>query len=189
MSAGDTVNLLYRSKWSGVIALLPLATAAVSLAGIGSALSNLLLANNVINACPAIDLISAAAGIVLALWLMPVGAQLYLAALVVHASVFIAITLSIFLATSGTAGAAVASAFGPAFVACCAGAFAMETLRFVIGTSGILIVRLALQADLFALAYVAVLRIAFSRPLRELVEVALGGRHLIPLLFGFGHRR
>src|SRR5262249_24754477 len=79
LSAADIVSLLYGQRWSAVIPLLPLAAAAVSFGGIASVASTLLLAKDEIKACLFIDGVSAVLGVILGLWLVPVGMEIYLA--------------------------------------------------------------------------------------------------------------
>jgi hypothetical protein len=72
----------------------------------------------------------------------------------------------------------VVSAFLPAVVAVAAAVGAIFAARFTIGSSTVMPVRLCCESTLFGIVYLAVLRLAFERPLRELIEVAPAGNRL-----------
>jgi O-antigen/teichoic acid export membrane protein len=178
LSAADIASLLYGPRWSAVIPLLPLAAAAVSFGGIASAVSSLLLANNEIKACLLIDVASAVLGVALALWLVPVGMEIYLAALAAHGLIVLGLTITVLGATGGIDRTAILSALLPAAVAGAAGAGAILSARAALGVSEIVVLRLGLEFALLSISYLAVLRLLFKTPLSELLEVAPGGVRL-----------
>jgi PST family polysaccharide transporter len=182
LSAADIVTLLYGQRWSAVIPLLPVAAAAVSFGGIASVASALILAKNEIKACLLIDVVSAVLGVTLALWLVPVGMEIYLAALVAHGLIVLALTITVLVATRGIDGSGTVFALLPPVIAGGAGAAAILSARAALGFSEILVLRLGLELILFSIIYLAVLRLAFERPLRELLDVAPGGNQLGAML-------
>lgn len=183
VSAHDMVNLLYGAKWDSVIPLLPLAAASVALGGIGSAANNLLLANDQIRACLALDLIYAGIGIGLALWLVPAGPSIYLTALIANGGLMLGVTLAVLTATQGITAKAVLTALLPAAAAALAAIGAVFVVRKVFGTSDDVSVRLLIDGVVFSVGYLAVMRVGFLGPLRELLEVVPGGATIATGLF------
>jgi O-antigen/teichoic acid export membrane protein len=183
VSAHDMVNLLYGAKWGSVIPLLPLAVASVGLGGIAAAANNLLLANDQIRTCLTLDLIFAGLGIGLALWLVPAGPSTYLAALIAANSLMLGVTLAVLTATQGISTKAVLTALLPAAIASLAGVGVVFGLRTVFGANDYIVARLLIDGVVFSIGYLAVMRIAFLGPLRELLEVAPGGATIAAGLF------
>ncbi|MDP2829676.1 MAG: oligosaccharide flippase family protein [Sulfuricellaceae bacterium] len=186
LCAEDIVALLYGPKWLAVIPLLPLAVAGVALAGIASTLSSLLLAGNEIKTSLQIDLVSACIAVVLALWLVPVGIEVYLAALAGHGLFVVLLTLAALVAKSGIALAAIRPAFLPAVVAGAGAVLAVEGLRLINAGGSVLVLRLATEVFAFALVYIAIMRIGFSGAMRKLLEVVPGGERLMKM-FSLSH--
>ena len=178
LSAADIASLLYGPRWSAVIPLVPVAAAAVSFGGIASLVNSLLLAKDEIRACLFIDLVSAVLGVTLALWLVPVGMEIYLAALVAHGLIVLGLAITVLVATGGIDRSATVSALLPPVVAGGAGVAAILSARAALGFSEILVLRLGLDLILFSIVYLAVLRLAFKRSLRELLDVVPGGNQL-----------
>jgi len=179
LSAADIASVLYGPRWSAVIPLLPIAAAAVSFGGIASVVNSLLLAKDEIKACLFIDLVSALLAVALALWLVPVGMEIYLAALVAHGLIILGLTITVLVATGGINRSAILSSLLPPVVAGGVGAVTILSVRAAaLGSSEILVLRLGLELILFSIVYLAVLRFAFQRPLRELLDVAPGGDQL-----------
>jgi O-antigen/teichoic acid export membrane protein len=182
LSAADIVTLLYGQRWRAVIPLLPVATAAVSFGGIASVASTLILAKDEIKACLFIDVVSAVLGVTLALWLVPVGMEMYLAALVAHGLIVLGLTITVLVATGGIDRSGTVSALLPPVIAGGAGAAAILSARAVLGFTEIIVLRLGLELILFSIVYLAVLRLAFEWSLRELLDVAPGGNQLGAML-------
>jgi len=177
-SAEDAVALLYGRQWLAVAPLLPLAVAGVALAGITTTLSSLLLANNEVRLCLLIDVIAASVAIGLALWLIPLGVLVYLAALAGHGLMVLLITLTALIQTDGIARESLLPAFWPTFVASGCAAFTVGALRFMDLRSDLLTLRFVLEACVFGLVYLGMLRASFASALRELIQVAPGGSRI-----------
>ena len=182
LTAADITTLLYGPKWSGVVPLLPLAAIAVGFSGIATAAGTLLLANDQIRECLALDVVSAVLGVVLALWLVPAGMEIYLAALAANGMVVLGLALGLLVRTGGIDRSGLVAAFLPAMVAAAAAVGAIFAVRGTVGSIGIMPVRLVVESALFCAVYLAVLRLAFERPLRELIEVAPGRNRLSAML-------
>ncbi len=183
VSAPDLVHLLYGAKWVSVVPLLPLAATSVAVGGISTAANILLLANDQIRACLLLDLVSAGLGIGLALWLVPAGPSVYLAALIAASGLMLSVTLAVLTATHGISAKAVITAILPAITATLAAAGAMFAVRKVFGTSDYVPMRLLTDGVAFSIAYLAVMRVGFLGPLRELLEVAPGGATIATFLW------
>lgn len=178
-SAEDMVALLYGSQWAAVAPLLPLAVAGVALTGMSATLSSLLLANHQVKLGLVIDLIAAAFAIGLALWLVPIGVMVYLAALAGHALLVLLITITALVSTDGIARESLVPAFLPAFAATGCALASIVTLRFLGIESDWPALRIGLEAGVFCLVYLVVLRVAFAGALRALLQVAPGGARLM----------
>jgi O-antigen/teichoic acid export membrane protein len=178
LAASEVTDLLYGPQWHAVVPLLPLAAASVGLSGIAATACGLLLANNESRACLALDIVSAVLGAALALWVVPMGTEVYLAALTVHGAVVLGLAVALLDRTSGIDSTGFLDAFLPAIVAGAAGAAAAVAARGAVEASSIAPVRLLVVAGLFCAVYVAVLRVAFEKQFAELLAVAPGGRHL-----------
>jgi hypothetical protein len=59
---------------------------------------------------------------------------------------------------------------------------ALFAARATVGSSSILPIRLLCESALFGTVYLAVLRVAFKRALRELVEAAPAGKQIAAIL-------
>lgn len=176
IAANDIVGLLYGPKWAAVIPLLPLAATAVGLGGVVTALSNLLLANNEANASLRLELLMVLTGIAIMFFFIPLGLSAYLIALCCQVVAMIGIAIALLLTKNGVTPAAVVAALAPPVGAATAAVAAVWTWHSVLGVSSHLLARLVADALLFAAAYIAILRVAFARPLLELLEVAPGGQ-------------
>lgn len=182
LTASDVVTLVYGPKWSAVIPLVPLAVGALGFAAIATAANTLLLAHDEIKSCLVVDVTSGLFGVVLAIWLVPVGMQIYLAALVVHGLAMLVLASGLLLRSGGTDRGYLVAALLPAMIASLIAACAVLTARASVGSSAIMSLRLVTEAALFGFVYLLVLRLGFERPLRELVEVAPAGNQLSAML-------
>jgi PST family polysaccharide transporter len=178
LCADQVVALLYGPKWVAVVPLLPLAAAVVALSGIASTTSSLLMANNDARSALRIDIVAAVFAVALAVWLVPTGIETYLAALVAHGFVVLLITLSVLARKRGIATAALLQAFLPAMIAASGAAVAVEGFRSLVTPLELVGLRLLAEAAVFASIYLLILRLGFSGALREILDVAPGGRRL-----------
>lgn len=175
LATRDIVALLYGTQWGNVAQLLPLAAAAIGFGGIVAALSSLLVTNENSRASLSLDVAAGVSGIAVAVILVPFGAGAYLAGLSAHALVIAGAAILLLLRRNAITGSGVADAFMPALVAGAAALSAAMALRYMIGASDLLLVRLAADVLAFAAIYLVTLRLAFSQALLELLEVAPGG--------------
>ena len=182
LTASDVVTLLYGPKWSAVIPLVPLAAAAVGFAATATATNSLLLAHDEIKSCLIVDVTSAVLGVTLALWLVPVGLQVYLAALVAHGAGALGLTSWLLLRSGGIDYRYLLAALLPPAVAGAAATCSVLGLRVSLGSIEIMPLRLLAESSLFGFVYLCVLRLGFERPLRELIEVAPAGNRLGAML-------
>jgi len=175
IAAHNTITVLYGAQWMSAASLLPLAAFAVGLGGVVTALSSLLVANNDSRAALSLDAVAAVSGIGVAVTLIPFGAWTYLAGLSVHA-LLIAIAAVVLLVRRGAISrAGVADSFVPAVIAAAAGALAVACWRAVSGGSYWPSLGLLADGTVFATFQVVMLRLAFTRPLAEMLNVAPGG--------------
>jgi O-antigen/teichoic acid export membrane protein len=180
-AAADVTRILYGPAWNSVIPLLPLASIALAIAGIATAMESLLLANMEVRACLVIDIIASALGVALALWLVPKGLPIYLLGLVGHSVIVLTLTIAVLLRTRGIFAGGVIEALLPPVIAATVGFAAMEGLR-MLGIAAIFLpLRVLAEGLMLMFAYLAVLRIGFARPLAELLAVAPWGRTLARL--------
>lgn len=183
LCAEEAVSIVYGSTWQPVVSFLPLAVAGIALAGIASTTSSLLLANNEIRWCLAIDLLSAVIVVVFAFWLIPYGIEIYLAALAIHGLFILLISLSIALKTRTLNIISVYRAFMPACISGAGAVFFVVLLREIeVGWQHNDVFRFATEFLVFFLAYCGCLRLVFSSTLSELLSVVPGGRYLTPML-------
>lgn len=182
LTAADVAILIYGEAWAAVIPLLPFAAAAVGLLGIAGAGNSLLLASGAARACLVLDAVSASAGVALAFLLVPRGLHVFLAGLAVHGAGVLGLTLALLWARRGISAGGLAAALVPAAVAGASAAAAVLAARAGLGSSASLPLRLGFELALFAAAYLGTLRLLFEHPLRQLLDVAPGGRRLGRLL-------
>ena len=182
IAAADVVALLYGARWSQVTPLLALATASFVLVGIASTLSSLLMANDDVRASSALDIATAPSGIGLALWLMPMGARTYLLGLCALGSVVIAASILLLVQHRAMSARDLVAAFVPALVSAAIALAAVLAVRHALGVSAWLPLRLAVDGALLGLAYLVVLRIAFTSALAELTAVLPGASRAQRLL-------
>lgn len=178
LAARDTVALLYGAQWDSVAALLPLAALTIGLAGIVSALSSLLVANDGSRASMSLDMAAGVSGIAVALALIPFGARTYLAGLGAHALIVTGAALVLLQRRGAITASGVSAAFLPALVAVAVGLATALAARYAVGTSDMLLVRLGVDAIALGAAYLATLRFCFAASLAELLEVVPGGARL-----------
>jgi PST family polysaccharide transporter len=176
LAAPDLVGLLYGAKWTGVIALLPLAGIQVALGGLGEATYQLLLANDEVKTCFRIDILSAVICVVLALWLIPFGPQIYLCGLAVHSALVLMLTLVVLRAKRGIRLTELPATFMPPLAAGLMAGAVLMGLRAALHSIEILSVRVGIDAFVFSVVFLIIIRLGFPRPLRELLHVAPGGR-------------
>lgn len=174
IAAADTSILLYGPRWHAVISLLPLAAMSMALNGVSSAVSSLLLANNAVRCCVALDALSSVSGVALAFALAPHGMALYLTALVLNGALLLCLAIVLLVAAGGLSRREIVPAFLPPIIA---GAFAagMVMAMRTAWEPDIRLARLLLEGAVFSVAYVVVLRLGFPAPLRDLLAVAPGG--------------
>jgi O-antigen/teichoic acid export membrane protein len=182
VASRDLVALLYGPTWTEVAPLLPLAAASTGANVILAAITSLLLATNEVRACLWVDLATTISGLAIALWLIPIGAATYLGGLTALTAALVLLGLAVLLGRNGIDASGVAKAFVPALAAGVMAVMAVLVLRWAIGTSPYVVVRLMVDGLVVALAYCLTVRIAFAAALAELVEVAPGGAHLARVL-------
>lgn len=178
LAASDTVALLYGAQWASVAELMPFAAIAIGLGGIITALSSLLVANDDTRAAMWLDVAAAVSAVALAFLLIPRGAWTFLAGLGVHGFVIAVAAIALLWHRRAVSIGGVLAAFAPALVSCAAGTAAVLALRHAMGTSEHLVLRLVVDASVFGFSYIAALRLAFARPLADLLDVAPGGSTL-----------
>jgi O-antigen/teichoic acid export membrane protein len=175
LTARDAVLLLYGTQWTSVAGLLPLAVVAIGVGGITTALSSLLVAHEDSRTALSLDALAGFSGIGVAILLIPFGAKTYLAGLGVNALITAGAAIVLLLKRGAISANGVAAAFAPALTAGTAGVLAVLAVPHVLGVSENLAVRIVADASAFGIAHLAVLRIAFVGPLKELLDVAPGG--------------
>lgn len=178
LAASDAVALLYGPKWDGVTPLLPAASACICFSGLSATAYGLLLANEEPGACLAIDTGSMISAAALAIWAVPAGTQYYLMALVGHGAVVMTITFAALHATGGIGLSAFGAAFAPSIAASVAASAATLGARSALPAIDAPALRLAIEGLVFASAFMLALRTAFPHRLRDVLEVAPGGRRL-----------
>jgi len=180
--AGDVVALLYGPKWAAVAPLLPLAAMGVAIASISATASSLLLANNAVRVCLIIDLLAACIGVGLALWLVPIGMVVYLAALAALSLTVLLVSLGALLVTNGIARDSLPSAFLPALLAAAGAAIATAGVQNLVDGHGYVVARLVAEAVVFCSFYLLIIRVTFPHALHELLLVVPAGQRLMKLL-------
>ena len=129
IEATDVVAVLYGPKWVTVAPLLPLACASVALAGISATAYYLLMANEELRLCLALDICTAIAAVGLALWLIPYGPAAYLIALSTLAAVVLVATLALLVQTGGIEVSTILKSLLPPVMACAMAIAAVWLLR------------------------------------------------------------
>ncbi len=176
LAAPDVVGLLYGAKWAGVIALLPPAAVQVALGGLAETAYQLLLANDEVRACFRIDILSAVICVVLALWLIPFGPEIYLCGLAAHSALVLTVTVVVLRAKGGIRFTEFPVAFMPPFAAGLMAGAVLVGLRTAMRSIDIISVRVGIDALVFSVVFLIILRLGFPGPLREILHVAPGGR-------------
>ncbi len=182
LCADDVVALLYGPKWLPVTELLPLAVAGVAFAGLTTALSRLLLANNLARTCLVLDAGAALAALGLALWLVPISMTRYLLALVAHGGLFSVLTLGALVRARGLTLKAFNAAWGPATWAMGIAILGVLGSQAYYSAFYELPVRLSLDTLIFSSLYLVLLRLSAPSPMRNLLDVAPGGVRIQQLL-------
>jgi teichuronic acid exporter len=175
LTARDTVALLYGAQWEGVATLLTLASFAIGLGGIISTLSSLLVANDSSRSAMSLDVAAGVTGILVAIALLPYGVQIYLAGLGALGVLVAGAGSALLLRRGALSGSGLTLALVPAIVATLAALFAALAVRRITDPLDSLILRLLFDAATFSAVYLATLRLAFSKPLFDLLEVVPGG--------------
>jgi O-antigen/teichoic acid export membrane protein len=183
LCAERLVALLYGPQWEAVVPLLPLAALVVALAGMTSAVSSLLVANNEVKVPLMIDLAAASLAVGLAIAIAPISIESYLVALGALGAVVLAVTLLALVRKRGIRADGVLQAFLPAAVAGAGATVAVEALRAAGARLDPVAVGLFVEAAVFAAAYLLILRAAFPRALKEMLDVAPGGRRIASSIF------
>lgn len=178
LAASDMVGLLYGEQWVSVAELMPFAAIAIGIGGIISALSSLLVANDDTRTAMWLEAAAAASAMALAFLLIPRGASTFLAGLGIHGVVVTIAAIALLWHRRAVSVDGVLAAFAPALVACAVGMTAVLALRHATGTSEHLVLRLVIDASVLGLGYMVTLRLAFTLPLAELLDVAPGGAWL-----------
>lgn len=168
VSAPDLVQILYGPDWAAVAKLLPLAAVYVGLGGIASGAYSLILANNRLSFCLFLDITSAVTGIILVLWLIPKGINIYLLALAAHSAIMLTLTTICLQITRGIYFKSVVSAFVPPIIASslAIGAVFAANQGVKISTPTL---RLFFDGLIFGATLICALRILFPQQLKELV--------------------
>lgn len=182
LAAHDIVVLLYGAQWTSVIELIPLASVWIALTAIVTSIANLLVANQDSRAGMCLEAVSAASSIILAIVLIPHGALAYLVGLSVHALLFSAAAAHLLLRCEAARREDVVAAFVPTIIASSIGLLAAMAVRSMMGVSSHMMIRLAIDAAVFAAAYLLVLRALFPERLSELLVVAPGGGRLTRII-------
>ena len=182
LSAEGIVLLIYGDQWLDVVPLLPLAAAGVGLLGISTAVGMLLLANNSTGSALFADATIASAAIGLALLLVPLGIDAYLAGLTAVGLAGIAGSFFLLWLRDGISGGDIARALLPAIIAGAVAVGLVLLARGAVGMSDMPRLRIALDLPLFAVTYLGVLRLVFPNALRDIVAVAPSGARLARVL-------
>ena len=161
---------------------LPLATTGIALAGIAGTLSSLLLANNQIKLCLIVDLAGATLAIVLALCLIPVGVDVYLAALVVHGLIILLLSVIALIRSKGILKSSCFYALVPALSMSVMALIGMQIANTFGLESEWLLVRVAWDAVVFSFVYLFMLRIIFPDAFRDLLNVVPKGVFILRIL-------
>ncbi len=183
LAADDLVSLLYGPKWESVASLLPYGTAVLALGGITATLTNLLLANKQSNTSLAIDLISAAVAVGVAVVFIPFGLEIYLMALAVQSLLVLFIAIFYLHRTHGVTRISLNWAFIPPVISCMIATLAMQQLTMRGAVLHYLSLNLLLNAIVFSFFYLITLRIAFPIRMKELLQVVPGGSLMQAWLF------
>jgi O-antigen/teichoic acid export membrane protein len=182
IAAEELVRLLYGPKWDAVASLLPLAAAQVGVMGLGAACYGLLLANQSVASCLAVDIVSGTTGIVLALVFIPRGIETYLLVLLVHGAAILTLILVLLWRSRGIAAGDVARALLPPALASLVAAAAAVLVNDLLFEGGVSAVDLAVKIVVFGLLLAGILRIAVPAALDEMLHLVPGGRHLRRML-------
>lgn len=182
MESDSLIAVLYGSNWAAVTPLLPFAAVYVSVSGLSAAAYSLLLASNSLRACLIIDVISAAMGAALALWLIPKGSTVYLSALGFSAVAVLAMSLGVLIWTGGIQAGSIVVAVAPPLAASLVGVGAILGARALLPDTWHPIVRLGIETLAFGVTVAIVIRIGFPQRSRELIDVAPAARLIRRLL-------
>jgi O-antigen/teichoic acid export membrane protein len=184
IQAGPVVNLIYGHKWDDVIALLPLALAGGVVGALVHAAYSLLLGHGRHRLCLVLD-IALLAGTALSLAAcLPLGAAAYLAGIAASQSVTLAIAVAMLAKDSAISIDGIRDALVPPVIGSLTAALAgvpMMSIQ-IDGRLAAWVPSLGF-AVIFALAYLAVLRLVFRSAMEELVEQLPLRRSLRTLLF------
>jgi teichuronic acid exporter len=173
----ELVHLLYGPRWNAVGDLLRLATISVALAGVLSVVLSLLLANNNLRAALRLELLTAAAVVIVALVVIPKGLSVYLGALCLVQAGMLVLGLFELKRANGISFGYLALTFIPSLASAGLAAMAATTAANYISEyapTG----RLLLCVMVAVVSYILVLRLVFPRQLGEILEVAPGGRRI-----------
>jgi PST family polysaccharide transporter/lipopolysaccharide exporter len=166
----DVVQTLYGSRWLSVIPLVPEAMAVGVLLAAVQAVYSLLLASQQARKCFYADvwrLVGMTIGVVIAL---PFGIEAYLASLiVVHAVAFVAVVTWL-AQIGGIRVSGVVAAIAPALAAVVLAVLVAETTRALVLSALPPIPRMAAYITVFAVTYLAALRLLFASLLREVIN-------------------
>ncbi len=179
----DTVALIYGKQWQAVVEILPLAIIGVGLGGIAATLSSLLLANNAARLCLMIDIAGAIIGLALALWLIPSGIKLYLAALAVNAFIIVLISLIALVTTRGISLSSLSQSIFPALLSSALATLSITALDYAYSDTLSSAARLLIHSLIFGCVYLCALRISSPSATLELLKAAPVASRLRRLIF------
>jgi len=173
MMSKPIVLLIYGSKWSGVADLLPIVALMMTISAVAGTLGKLLLANNKARLTLINEISLGFGSILLAMFILPYGIELYLKSLVIVVAVSTLILFCSLMWTNGISGGCfVKAVLPPAF-----GAFiAYQAVQSIPegANSGVeyLIAMLLLKGLAFVLVFLIVLRSTFRESLLSLMQCA-----------------
>lgn len=180
--AHEVVLLLYGPRWTDVSVLVPIATSYVAFGSIASAVYSLLLANERPRACFRLDVVSNGLAAAVIFLIMPLGPQVYLAAMAMHGAVMLTIMLVVLWSTSGIQSSAMRDALLPPALCLAAALATVIGVRAALPPASGFGPSVVLEALVFGLVFIAATRFFFPGLLRELLHVAPGGRRVNRLL-------
>jgi O-antigen/teichoic acid export membrane protein len=176
LSANDITTLIYGHRWVGVIPLVPFAAGQAALSGITWAAETLLLANDEVRACLAVDLATAAIGAAVVLWLVPSGPRVYLVGSAAMYVIILGLVIWFLNRTKGIGLREAGAAFLPPLVSCLVAAAALLGAKPILPRAELLLLRLSLEGTVFFVVFAITMRTAFPVLLREFLDVVPGGR-------------
>lgn len=169
MLAGPIVDLLYGPAWAAARPLVPWALGAAALAAVVQTGYTLLLAHGRQDRCLRADALRFAGTVGAVAVLLPFGLDAYLLGLGAVHLASLALVLVWLVRARIVEVRALLDAFLPPLASGAAAAAALAGVRLLLPDDGGPVVTIALDAAVFGTVYLAALRLAFARPLMQLV--------------------